>query len=115
MRLHNTTMTMASVTITLIDTPDGRVATHSSFKPHAGKGCSPAQQTALDILVRTRKDWGIEPQTWAKPGQPVETPESLCVALLSPDDLGHAVPSEVRARARQALGLHPIDHLKVGA
>lgn len=96
---------MATVTLTLIDTPDGRVAVHSSYKPHAGTGCSAAQSTALEMMARTRKEWGIEPQTWDKPGQPTETPESLCAALLSPEDLGHAVPPEVRDRARRALGL----------
>lgn len=43
---------------------------------------------------------------------PAEAPnpdalESLVRALLDPEDLGYAVPAEVRARARQALGLPP--------
>lgn len=96
-------MTMASVTLTLTDTPDGRVAVHSSFKPHVGKGCTPAQSTALEILARTRKDWGVEPQSWER--TTAETPERLCAALLDPEDLGHSSTPELRDRARRAIGL----------
>jgi len=43
---------------------------------------------------------------------PAEAPDpaaalALVRALLDPEDLGYAVPPEVRARARQALGLPP--------
>lgn len=43
---------------------------------------------------------------------PLQAPDptatlALVRALLDPEDLGYAVPAEVRARARQALGLPP--------
>lgn len=50
---------MASVTITLEDTPTGGVSVHSDFKPAIGKPCSQAQATALDIINRTRKHYGL--------------------------------------------------------
>lgn len=49
---------MPQVTITLTDTPEGGVAHHSNFVPAVGKPLSPAQAYALEILSRTRKDWG---------------------------------------------------------
>lgn len=61
---------MASVTLTLTDTPAGGVAIHSSFEPAVGAACSPAQSEALEIIRRTRKDWGIAPA-----GTPTTTAE----------------------------------------
>ena len=51
---------MAQVVITLTDTPTGGVAVHSTFQPAIGAPCSPAQSAALDILTRTKHDWGIQ-------------------------------------------------------
>ena len=51
---------MPTVTLTLIDTPTGGVAIQTEFKPAAGNPCSPAQAAALDIIARTRKDYGLE-------------------------------------------------------
>lgn len=104
---------MSIVTFALIDTPDGRVAVHSSYRPLAGQACSPAESAALEIMNRTRKDWGIEPQTWARTA--VETPEGLCRALLTPEDLGYSVSPEVRDRARLAMGLPAVETTKVHA
>lgn len=53
---------MPSVTITLSDTPTGGVALHTEFCPAAGQPCSPAQAAALDIIRRTRKEYGLEPK-----------------------------------------------------
>lgn len=50
---------MPAVTITLEDTPAGGVSIHTNFKPAIGAPCSPAQSAALEILSRTRKDWGM--------------------------------------------------------
>lgn len=51
---------MPSVTFTLIDTPAGGVAIQTDFTPAVGKPCSPAQSAALDIIARTRKDYGLD-------------------------------------------------------
>lgn len=50
---------MPTVTITLTDTPDGRVAIQHNFQPAAGHPCSPAQAAALDIINRTGRIWGV--------------------------------------------------------
>lgn len=54
---------MASVTITLTDTPTGGVAIHTDFKPAIGQPCSPAQGAVLDIIARTKRDWGVKAPT----------------------------------------------------
>lgn len=50
---------MPSITLTLTDTPAGGVSLSSSFRPSIGHPCSAAQAYALDIMARTRKDWGL--------------------------------------------------------
>lgn len=50
---------MASITITLADTPAGGISIHSDFKPAVGNPCSAAQAAALDIIRRTRKEYGL--------------------------------------------------------
>ena len=50
---------MPSVTITLTDTPTGGVAVHTDFKPAIGAPCSAAQSAALEIISRTKRDWGM--------------------------------------------------------
>lgn len=50
---------MPTVTITLTDTPAGGVAVHTEFKPAIGAPCSAAQSAALDIISRTKRDWGM--------------------------------------------------------
>jgi hypothetical protein len=52
---------MPTITITLTDTPTGGVAVHSDFTPAVGNPCSAAQSAALDIISRTRKEFGIGP------------------------------------------------------
>ncbi len=51
---------MAEVIITLTDTPSGSVAIHSNFRPAIGAPCSNAQAAALDIIARTKLDWGFK-------------------------------------------------------
>lgn len=51
---------MPAVTITLEDTPAGGVAITSSFRPIVGAPCTAAQAAALDIVARTRRDWGMK-------------------------------------------------------
>lgn len=50
---------MASITITLTDTPTGGVAVHTDYKPAVGHPCSPAQAHAMEVINRTHKQWGI--------------------------------------------------------
>lgn len=50
---------MPAITITLTDTPTGGVAVHTDFAPAIGAPCSPAQAAALDIMARTKRDWGV--------------------------------------------------------
>lgn len=50
---------MPSVTFTLTDTPTGEVAVYTDFKPAVGKPCSPAQAAALEVISRTRKEYGL--------------------------------------------------------
>lgn len=51
---------MPSVTITLTDTPTGGVSLKTDFSPAAGLPCSAAQAAALDIISRTRRDYGLD-------------------------------------------------------
>lgn len=51
---------MAEVIITLTDTPSGGVAIQSNFRPAIGAPCSNAQAAALDIIARTKLDWGFK-------------------------------------------------------
>lgn len=50
---------MATTTITIEDTPDGRIAVHSDYQPSRGERCSLAQQATLEIIRRTRKEYGL--------------------------------------------------------
>lgn len=52
---------MPEVVITLQDTPNGGVAIHTNFRPAIGAPCSNAQAAALDIIARTKRDWGMTP------------------------------------------------------
>jgi hypothetical protein len=52
---------MPTVHLTLSDTPQGGVSIKTDFSPAIGLPTSPAQSAALDILNRTRKQWGMAP------------------------------------------------------
>lgn len=51
---------MATTTITIEDTPDGRIKLRSDYQPARGERCSLAQQATLEILRRTRKEYGLD-------------------------------------------------------
>lgn len=59
---------MPTVTLTLTDTPTGGVAIRSDFVPAVGNPITPAQSAALDIIARTRKEWGIPAPVEAQGG-----------------------------------------------
>lgn len=104
---------MPEVTITLKDDAVGLgrpkgfatpVSITSSHKPRVGEVLSPAQAAALEIINRTRRDWGVERH------YPTMHPcEALARAMLDPEDLGHACTPELRDRARVALGGVPVE------
>ena len=50
---------MPSVTLILSDTPTGEVAIKTDYVPAIGNPCSPAQSAALDVISRTRKNYGL--------------------------------------------------------
>lgn len=52
---------MPAVTITLTDTPTNGVSVHSDFTPAVGNKLSPAQVAAMEIMLRTSKQWGMPP------------------------------------------------------
>lgn len=54
---------MPSITLTLTDTPNGAVSIHSSFRPAVGAPCSPPQAAALEMISRTHREWGMQPDT----------------------------------------------------
>lgn len=54
---------MASVTFTLEDTPAGGVSIKTDFVPAIGRPCTLAQSAALEILSRTRRDYGLDKAT----------------------------------------------------
>lgn len=51
---------MAEVIITLSDTPKGGVSIHTNFRPAIGAPCTNAQSAALDIISRTKREWGMD-------------------------------------------------------
>lgn len=50
---------MAEITITLRDTPSGAVSVHTTSTPPYQHPLSPAQLAALEIQLRTARQWGI--------------------------------------------------------
>jgi hypothetical protein len=52
---------MPRITITLEDTPAGGVSIKTDFTPAIGQPCSAAQAAALDIIGRTKREWGMTP------------------------------------------------------
>lgn len=57
---------MPVVTITLEDTPAHGVSVHSDFTPAVGNKLSPAQVAAMEIILRTTRQWGGTGDTTAK-------------------------------------------------
>ena len=54
---------MAEVHITLRDTPTGAVSVHTASTPPYQHPLSPAQLAALEIQLRTAREWGISKTT----------------------------------------------------
>lgn len=55
---------MPSVTIILADTPTGEISIYTDYRPAAGNPCSRAQNAALDMIRRTRKEYSLpDPST----------------------------------------------------
>lgn len=52
---------MATVTITITDTPAKGVAVHSDFAPAVGAPLTLAQTAGLDIYIRATRQWGGAP------------------------------------------------------
>lgn len=50
---------MPSVTVTIADTPSGGISIRSDYQPAVGNPCSRAQSAALDMIRRTRKEFGL--------------------------------------------------------
>ena len=50
---------MAIVPMIFADTPQGGFEVHTCYAPKVGEHCSKAQDEALRIFAKTRKDWGL--------------------------------------------------------
>ena len=50
---------MSSVTIVIADTDKGGISIRTDFHPAAGNPCSRAQSAALDMIRRSRKEFGL--------------------------------------------------------
>ncbi|WP_447775680.1 hypothetical protein [Variovorax boronicumulans] len=91
---------MASITITLTDQGDTEVIVHTDAEPpQVGKGVSPAQAIAMELLGTAYK----------RGAEVVYDPQRLpstafYLDLLTPEGLGFACTAEVRDRARNLLG-----------
>jgi len=96
---------MATTTITLIDCDGGHVSVRTdATPPMVGKGVTPAQALAMELLGTSFKR-GAEVLYSAQDVPAI----ALALDLLDFEALAHAVPLEVRERARRALGLDKID------
>lgn len=62
---------MPKITITLTDTDTGGVSCHGDFTPAVGQRLSPAQCAALEIIIRTNKQWGM-------PARPIPSTLKCC-------------------------------------
>ncbi|MES2685517.1 MAG: hypothetical protein V4706_01780 [Pseudomonadota bacterium] len=60
---------MAAITIVIADTPKGGISIRSDFVPAVGNPCTVAQSAALDIISRTRKDYGLGDQVAKAPAE----------------------------------------------
>ena len=97
---------MASITITLIDRPDGTVSVCTDGSPPlVGQGVSHSQALAMELLGTAFKR-GAEVVYDAHQVPAI----ALALELLDPEGLGFAVNREVRDRARLALGRKPVEH-----
>jgi hypothetical protein len=63
---------MASVTITITDTPAKGVSFHSNFEPAVGAPLTLAQTVGLDMYVRASHQWGNRTHAPALPGVDID-------------------------------------------
>lgn len=95
---------MPSITLILSDTPAGGVSLASSFRPAIGHPCSAAQAYALDIMARTRKDWGLPTQADTEPTPRTGWPRLyLCGPMTGLPDYNYPAFNEAAAQLR-AMG-----------
>lgn len=80
---------MPTVILTLTDTPHGGVSIHSTYVPAVGNPCSPAQDAALEIIKRTHKQWGVNPDMAGVDIDAVHRPDVVALAR----NLHHANPA----------------------
>jgi len=65
---------MPSITIVVSDTSTGGISVRSDYHPTAGSPCSRAQSAALDMVRRTRKEFGLsDPSSTALAPVPLRT------------------------------------------
>lgn len=97
---------MPSITITIIDLPDGRGATvvTDGDRPAVGRTLTPAQALAMDLL-RTCNSQAKDVRFGADHVPLVDFAQSC----LDPERLGHSATGLVRDGARRALGRNPVE------
>jgi hypothetical protein len=96
---------MATITLTITDLAAGHVSVCTDANPPAiGRGVTPAEAIAMELLGTAFKRGGHV--VYDKHQVPAI---SLALELLDPEGLGFAVTSEVRDRARQALGRQAVE------
>ncbi|MBS0427577.1 MAG: hypothetical protein JSR41_09860 [Proteobacteria bacterium] len=91
---------MASITITIQDGRDLRVQVSTdAARPVVGAPLTPAEQLAMELLGTSHRRHADVVY------DPARVPlVALAMDLLHPEQLGLAVPAEVRDRARRSLG-----------
>jgi hypothetical protein len=71
---------MASVTLCISDTCSGGIQIISDHQPSIGQRLTPAEQAALEIVNRTRKQWGVATPP-ASALQPAQAPRAFEVDI----------------------------------
>lgn len=73
---------MPSVTLVISDTPEGGLSIWNDLVPAPGKRCSLAEQAALDIISRTRREYGLPVPTpnATRPVKPLPSEPITCSA-----------------------------------
>lgn len=96
---------MATITLTIKDLAAGHVSVCTDANPPAvGRGVTPAEAIAMELLGTAFKRGGHV--VYDKHQVPAI---ALALELLNPEGLGFAVTSEVRDRAREALGRKAVE------
>lgn len=90
---------MPRITITIEDVPAGAAVTTDGERPQIGRLQTPAQALAMDLLRICSKQ-AIAVSYGPEENQLV----AFARSIVHPEGFGHAVPREVIAAARRALG-----------